>query len=261
MMGELEHDSDGRDSAPAPPGIGSMSTAVQVGAATRAGAGQEEAEIPLDQMRLVPGDPMQLQPLRDGVQERYNVRIIGLLKNKSIVVTTPVVDDKVLFVRDGQLFLVRTFSGLNACGFRDQVLKSAMTPYPHLHLSYPATVRAMRIRKAMRATVNIIVALYEREGGQLIASGLMLDLSLGGARVQTHKALGEVGHVLHMSFKIVLDGVEEIVSVSATVRSVSEDTDDGGQRAYIMGLQFGDIAPAHKVVIMALVYQHLVKEA
>lgn len=222
---------------------------------------QEDTEVPFDQMRLMPGDPVQLQPLREGLHERYNVRIIGLLRGKSILVTTPVMDGKVLFVRDGQTFLVRAFSGVNACGFRTQVLKSAMTPYPYLHLNYPQSVRAMRIRKAMRATVDIIVAIYDREGGSLIASGRMVDLSIGGARVQSNKTPGAIGQTLYLSFKVELDGIEELVSIPATIRSASEEMDEKGQVRSVMGVQFGQIAPAQKVIIMALVYHHLVEEA
>lgn len=217
-------------------------------------------DMPFDRVHLAPGDLVQLQPLQEGVEERYNVRIIGMMKGKSVLVSHPVVDEKVIFVREGQNFLVRAFSGVNACGFKARVLKANLTPYPYLHLTYPNTVHAVRVRQALRAPVDIITAVYEREGGALIASGRIVDLSVGGARVHSPVQFGEKGGRVYITFKVKLDDIEEIVTTPATIRSYGEETDEKGRRMQTVGLQFGEINPAQRLIIMNLVYQHLFKE-
>ena len=217
-------------------------------------------EMAFDRMRLSPGDLLQIQPLQEGTAERYNVRAVGMLKGKSILVTNPVVDEKVIFVRAGQSFLVRAFSGVNVCGFKAQVLKVCLTPYPYLHLTYPATVDAVRVRQALRAPVDIIIAIYEHEGGALIASGRMVDLSVGGARVHSSVQFGEKGGRVYITFKVKLDDIEEIITTPATIRSYGEETDDKGRPMRMVGLQFGEINQAQRLIIMNLVYQHLFKE-
>lgn len=219
-----------------------------------------ENELPFEKVHLLPGDMMQIQPLLEGQTERYTVRVIGVMKPKSILVTTPVVDDKVIPIRDGQTFLVRAFSGVNVCGFKARVLKSNLTPFPYLHLSYPSTVQAMRIRKAMRAPVDIIIAIYEREGSQLMASGRIVDLSVGGAKVYSPTKIGRKGERVFITFKVRLDDIEEIVTTPATIRSLGEEDDDKGRRMHAVGLQFGDLPQSQRLMIMNLVYQHLLKE-
>lgn len=216
-------------------------------------------DMPFDRVHLAPGDLVQLQPL-EGVEERYNVRLIGMMKGKSILVSHPMVDDKVIYVREGQGFLVRAFSGMNACGFKARVLKVNLTPYPYLHLCYPNTVHVVRVRQALRAPVDIIVAIHDHEGGELIASGRIVDISVGGARIHSPVRFGEKGEQVYLTFKIKLADLEEIVSTSAIIRSIGEETDEKGKTMQSVGVQFSEINPAQRLMIMNLVYQHLYKE-
>lgn len=231
-----------------------------VGQASEHAEQEEGADIPFERVRLSPGDLVQLQP-HEGGAEHYNVRVIGMVKGKSILVTHPVIDDKLIFVREGQGFLVRAFSGVYVCGFHTHVLKAPLTPYPYLHLSYPNNVYAVRLRKSMRAPVDIIVAIYAQEGGELIASGRIVDLSVGGAKLHSPVHFGDKGCRVFLSFKVKLDEIEEIVTTPAYVRSLTEETDDKGRRIIVAGLQFGELNTSQRLTIMGLVYQHLLKEA
>ncbi|MCU0840838.1 MAG: flagellar brake protein [Thiobacillaceae bacterium] len=220
-----------------------------------------EVNLPFDKVNLSPGDLLHIQPLMEGQTERYSVRVIGVLKPKSLLVTTPVIDGKVVFVKEGQPFLVRAFSGLNVCGFKARVLKSNLSPYPYLHLSYPASVQAMRIRKAMRAPVDIIIAIYDQEGGRQIAAGRIVDLSVGGARVLSPTEFGKKGGRVFITFKVSLDDIEEIVTTPAYIRSLEGEEDEKGRPMKVLGLQFGEITQAQRLIIMNLVYQHLFRDA
>jgi hypothetical protein len=91
--------------------------------------------LSFDAVKLMPGDTLQLQPLLEGQNERFSVQVIGVMKAKSLLVTAPVVDGKLIFVRDGQTYLVRAFSGLNVCAFKAKILKVAIAAF-----SLPAPV-------------------------------------------------------------------------------------------------------------------------
>lgn len=216
--------------------------------------------VAFERILLTPGDLVQLKPMQEGVSDRYNVRYLGMMKGKSLLVSTPVVEDKVLFVREGQTFLVRAFAGRDVCGFKAQVLASRMQPYPYLHLRYPNEVQAMRVRRALRAPVDIIIAVYDEEGGALKASGRIVDLSVGGARVHSHKPLGDPGNQIYISFKVMLDELEEIITTPAHVRTVAQEVDEKGQGVHVTGLQFGELSQAQRLIIMNLVYRQLYKE-
>jgi c-di-GMP-binding flagellar brake protein YcgR len=186
--------------------------------------------------------------------------VIGVMKPKSLLVTAPMVDGKLIFVRDGQTYLVRAFSGLNVCAFKAKILKSQLQPFPYLHLSYPDSVQAMRIRKTMRAPASIIVAVHETETGRQTGAGKIIDLSVGGARMYSPMKVGVKDQTLWLSFKVMLGDMEEYVKTPAIVRAVGEEDDEQGKRMHVFGLQFGELAQSQRLIIMNLVYQHLLKE-
>ena len=221
----------------------------------------QEERVSLETIKLVPGDALQLQPLIEGQTERYTVHVIGVMKAKSVLVTAPIVDGKLIFVRDGQIFLVRAFSGLNVCAFKAKVLKSQFQPFPYLHLSYPDIVQTMRIRKAMRAPTNIIVALHQTEDGKQIGAGKLVDISVGGGKMLSPMQVGRKGDRLWLSFKVTLGDLEEYVKTPVVICSdAEEEEDDQGKRMKTCGIQFGKLGQSQQLIIMNLVYQHLLKD-
>ena len=225
------------------------------------GSGKPQGEtLSFDAVKLMPGDALQLQPLLEGQTERFSVHVIGVMKPKSLLVTAPIVDGKLIFVRDGQTYLVRAFSGLNVCAFKARILKSQLQPFPYLHLAYPDSVQAMRIRKAMRAPASIIVAVHESESGRQTGAGKIIDLSVGGARMYSPMKVGVKDQTLWLSFKVMLGDMEEYVKTPAVIRAVGEEDDEQGKRMNVFGLQFGELGQSQRLIIMNLVYQHLLKE-
>lgn len=220
----------------------------------------QEESVSFDAIKLMPDDTLQLQPLLEGQTERYTVRVIGTMKPRSVLVTAPMVDGKLIFIRDGQTFLIRAFSGLNVCAFKAKVLKAQLQPFPYLHLSYPDNVQAMRIRKAMRAPANIIVAVHESEDGRQTGAGKMVDISVGGAKLLASAMLGRKDQTLWLSFKVKLGDMEEYVKTPAIIRSLGEEEDEQGKPMKAFGIQFGELTQAQRLIIMNLVYQHLLKE-
>ena len=225
-------------------------------------SGRPQGEtLSFDAVKLMPGDTLQLQPLLEGQTERFSVSVIGVMKPKSVLVTAPIIDGKLIFVRDGQTYLVRAFSGLNVCAFKARVLKSQLQPFPYLHLSYPDSVQAMRIRKAMRAPVNIIAAIHDSEEGRQSGAGRIIDISVGGARMSSPMKLGVKDQAIWLSFKVLLGDMEEYVKTPAVIRAVGEEEDEQGKMMNMFGLQFGDLSQSQRLIIMNLVYQHLLKES
>jgi c-di-GMP-binding flagellar brake protein YcgR len=248
-----------RERARAKPVAGSAGMDEKTAESGSGGKPQGET-LSFDAIKLMPGDALQLQPLMDGQTERFSVNVIGVMKPKSLLVTPPIVDGKLIFVRDGQTYLVRAFSGLNVCAFKARILKSQLQPFPYLHLSYPDSVQAMRIRKTMRAPASIIVAVHETEEGRQSGAGKLIDLSVGGARMLSPMNVGEKDDTRWLSFKVKLGDMEEYVKTPAIIRSVGEEDDEQGKRMKVFGLQFGELEQSQRLIIMNLVYQHMLKD-
>lgn len=215
----------------------------------------------LDEIRLSPGDTIQLQVHPDGEGETYTVRAIGQLKPLSVLVTAPVVGGRPVAVEEGQPLLVRSFSGLNVCTFRAVVIESRGTPYPHLHLSYPEAVAVMRIRKSVRARVRIPVILHDKDDGRQLAGGRIIDLSAGGAGILSSEGFGEKWGTVNLAFKVKLDDIEESLDIPAVIHHRAQDHAEDGRQMWTTAVRFRNLAQPQRLLIMNLVYQQLLRDA
>ncbi len=220
-----------------------------------------ESQIVLEEARLRMGDPVQLQAQREDNDVRYSVRLIGMSKGRSLLVTTPMVDGKYLLMREGQTFVVRAFSGKSAYAFPTQILKSVGTPYPYLHLAYPKFVRSLVVRKGARAAVKVICAITSCDDVPVQAAGTIVNLSIGGALLAAKQPLGEKGQRLVVKFKAMINGVEALLELEAVIRAVNVDQSGETDTPYSHGLQFVDVTPEDSIPLLAYVYHELLEQS
>ncbi|NTV10325.1 MAG: flagellar brake protein [Zoogloea sp.] len=228
--------------------------------AAQASGRQDETLAGLDAIRLEIGDTLQLQSQAEGASVRYYVKLIGYLKGKSVVVTTPVVDGKVALIREGQAFVVRMFSGKSVYAFPASVFKVVNTPYPHLHLTYPGQVRGLVVRRGARARVNVIAAVQDAEARSHAAT--IVNLSTGGALLLAKSPLGVKDDVITVKFRVIVSDVEKFITVQAIIRAIHSATHEDGDLVYMHhGVQFLDVEHSEQVTLAAYVYQRLFEES
>lgn len=219
------------------------------------GAQGEIQTSTLEQIQLAPGDPVQLQTLHPTHAERYQVRMIGVHAPVSIMVTTPIHQGKLAFIKEGQQFLVRGFVGKDAVAYRTRVLKSNLAPFPYLHLAYPRTVQSMRIRSTARVSLELVTAIVADQGQ---ASAKIVDLSVGGARMLSHAVFAQKGDVVSLSFRVNPAGMEVYMTVKAKVRAVH--TDESSSAQITTGVEFIDLGEQERLYLTTVVYQNLLKD-
>lgn len=211
---------------------------------------------PLDEFKLAIGDALQLQPQAGDGQVRYYVKLIGYLKGKGLIVTTPTQDGKILLMREGQSFVVRMFSGRSVYAFSASIIKVANVPYPHLHLSYPAQVRGLVVRHGARARVSLIAAVQDAQGAASAAT--LGNLSTGGCSLATKAPIGGKGTRIAIKFRVVVGDAERYLNLEGVIRNSHDElSDDGATLRLVHGIQFIDLAPADHLVLTAYVYQKL----
>jgi c-di-GMP-binding flagellar brake protein YcgR len=220
-----------------------------------------EIRINLDEAKLQIGDALQLQSLNEQNPVRYAVSLIGFAKGKSVIVSVPEIDGKLLIIRDGQTFVVRAFSGRNVYAFTAMVIKSTSAPFPHLHLSYPADVRGLAVRKGARAKVSIIVAVSRDDDPGFAGAGTMDNLSISGALLVSKTGLGKKGERIVVKFKLVVAGIESFLSVPCIIRAVNADRDPSSSGENHFGVEFVDVEAQDMIVLSAFVYQKLLEQA
>lgn len=225
-----------------------------------AGEVTSEMQITLDEARLQMGDLVQLQALGDG-DARYAVRLVGLSKGRSVLVSTPMVDGKYLLMREGQGFVLRAFSGKSAYAFSTQIIRSVNMPYPYLHLAYPKQVRSLVVRKGARADVKVICAITSCDEAPIQAAGTIINLSVGGALMATRQVPGGKGQTLVIKFKVSVNGIDALLELKTVIRAINVDQSGDADTPYHIGLQFIDITPEDTIPLLAYVYHQLLEQS
>lgn len=215
----------------------------------------------LEESRLQIGDVVSLQPIAGEGTLRYSVKLIGMTRDRSVLISTPMVDGHYLLMKEGQGFILRGFSGKSAYAFATQILKSMNTPYPYLHLSYPREVKSLVVRKGSRADVNVICAVVDVEDARKTAAGHIINISAGGALLVFRDAFCTLDQTLIVKFKTMINGIEALIELKSVVRAVNVDHSADAALPHRVGVQFMDIAPQDSIPLLAFVYQALLEQS
>jgi c-di-GMP-binding flagellar brake protein YcgR len=219
-----------------------------------------ERSFQLDEIRLQIGDLLQLQSQNEAVQSRYLVRLVGYARGEAVLVTMPALDDKLVLVREGQSFVVRLFSGKSAYAFPASVIKATSVPFPHLHLTYPLSVRGLVVRRSARADVNIIAAVTNASGRSFAAT--IANISKQGALVVSRAPMGARGENLAVKFRVTVDDLDQYVTVTAVVRTLTPGVAGPGEEASVQhGVEFVEVPAQDNLALAAFVYQKLLEQA
>jgi c-di-GMP-binding flagellar brake protein YcgR len=212
----------------------------------------KEVVAAMDEVRWLVGETLYLQQI-DNPNIRYTVKLIGFIKGKNVFVTAPVVDGKLEFVREGQIFVARAFSGKKAYAFAAATVKSVHTPHPYLILSYPREVRCTVVRRGARADVKIIASISIGQP-ERTAAATLTDLSTGGTSGVIKQVLGNKGEEGVVKFKVHAAGQDEYLSLKAILRSVAPSENGDG---FKHGFEFVDVSIHDKLILSAFVHQTL----
>lgn len=193
---------------------------------------------------------------------RWDVRLVGLLSRSRLLVTHPLKDGKLMFVREGERFDVTNFDGAVVSTFGSTVIRVVFGDAPGLEMSLPPVEQRRRetIRRTRRAPVTLPCSLRFGEGEDAFRGGLTGDLSDQGALVAIAQPLPEGTEEVEFSLKFPVLGEQQTVTVRARVRSMAPDPRPD-MPATLVGLQFEGLPHAMRVAIGLYVAERLLAEA
>lgn len=228
--------------------------------AEKSHANQREAGgLTLEQIKLNIGDSIQLQFQSESDHSRSIVTLIGYLADQGVIVSTPMLNGRIMLVREGQIFIVRLFSGKSAYAFTAVTKRVTNNPFPHLHLSYPKEVRGLVVRGSSRARANIICH-ASVEGGSGF-SCVARDISVGGSLIAAREKIAEMGQKLSLKMRVKVNDTEHMLALSCQVRSINTARPAADEAPAILhGLSFENVSSQDALVISALLYQNMVSE-
>ena len=193
---------------------------------------------------------------QDGVQ----VRLLGSLPRKSLMVTAPSRDGQLMFVKEGQTYRFRAMHGGVIYAFETTVAKTVFSPFPYLHLEWPDArrVEKKRVRGARRADVELPCTAYVGDDDPPRSlTGLVYDLSVGGAAIRLpQEALG-TQTVRKLAFRLVV-GTEKLTLELPCRETKREYLDDGSTS---LGVMFESVPRESYLALHSTVHEQLLHQA
>ena len=216
-----------------------------------------------DEMKLKPGDWLQLEPPPKLARERFSVKVIGFVQGVSMLVTLPVTQQGLkLQLIEHEKVVMRSFTGQNAFGFACYVQKVIRLPFEYMHLTFPEDIQGIMVRKAPRIKTHIIATVHDSKSGEgKQVSALISDISANGVSLESGQQLGEKGDVLNLAFRVQLHNVEAYLSVKGIIRAViNNDPADASSSGKIRhGIEFHELQPNDSVILQSMIYQQLIE--
>jgi c-di-GMP-binding flagellar brake protein YcgR len=211
------------------------------------------------------GDRVQLELLADSLQTRHLTSLIGYVKGQSVLVRTPMVMNLPIQVSENEPLLIRAFSGRSAFAFESSVIRVGRSPYPYLHLAYPQQVRTVTVRGAMRVRSELAATSInlKRDPAGTPQPGIIADLSVTGAQLDSQQELGSIGDRLQLFFNFTLApaGYEVKLSPEVTVQSCRKVNDGRtGKNFYRHGLHFENMHTTESLLVQSFIQQVMLED-
>lgn len=209
-------------------------------------------------IKLAIGDTVQLQDVSSDKQRTF-VKLIGYTSKRSVLVSHPRQDDKLSFIKEGQGFLVRGFAGTKTYEFNTNVIHVCLSPYPYLHLAYPAQVKTTNMRSSVRIKLRLVCSIESAATG-LKVPAVIEDMSISGARIHCSKAFGVVGDSVTIGLRMQVSGETQVFLVSAVIRNVREEADSQtGEKVIMHGMEFVQSQGMDLTLLQNFIYKSMLE--
>lgn len=207
-------------------------------------------------IKLGIGDVMQLQDFSSS-KDQYYVKLIGYLNKKSVLVSHPMLGEKLVFVKKGESYLVRGFSGTKTYEFTANVINVCLTPYPYLHLSFPAQVMTVNMRDALRIKLKLVCSVKAKSAAVPITASIV-DMSPSGVLIQSKFELGQLGEEVEVSFRLPVDDEVVLFTMPSLIRNVgSEIEQPNGEKLIQRGMQFLKMEGNERLALQNYIYKQM----
>jgi hypothetical protein len=127
-------------------------------------------------------------------------------------------------------------------------------------LSYPAGVKTEKVRASSRISTDIPASVFIGSSRYAL-TGMIRDLSLNGALVQSSTQLGEKGDTVRVAFRLKIDDAPTLFEFDTVIRNATTDPDDALRGLYRTGIEFPLLQTDLRRMLELYVYRELAKES
>ncbi len=191
-----------------------------------------------------------------GRQPECQARLIGYVRNASLLVTHPVVAGERIALAEGEQIEARILAGRHILVFDSVVARICISPLHYLHLDYPARVARQPLRSSPWCAVNLLTVATNVAG--VTDVGRIVNLSFGGAKLEIAAHLGKPGDRIELVLKVVLDELRASLTLPALIRHISRPGGlDSASDAVAYGVEFMELDGQAALWLKCLVYRHI----
>jgi hypothetical protein len=207
----------------------------------------EVSRMPLRAMGLRTGMALQTRRLVEGTSKKES-QFFGAIEGKGVMVGPLGSDGVETGLTEGEVCVVRGFTGQYEFSFLSKVLQTFEKPFVYALLAYPAQVDARLVRRSMRTkqtwptTVRLPSAGATTSAtelpGQAELEVTLVDVSIAGAMVKAPSSLGAIGDSVRVTVLVTMDSGPITLGVEGRIchnnKAAMED-------AFFIGLSFKNL--------------------
>lgn len=205
--------------------------------------------MPLKALGLRTGMALQTRRLVEGASKK-EAQFYGAIEGKGVMVGPLGPDGVKTELDEGEVCVVRGFTGQYEFSFLSKVLQTFQKPFAYALLAYPAQVDATLVRQSMRTKTSWPASVYvpPKNGGADLGQqeASLVDISMQGAMIKTQSALATVGDLVTLGLTVTFDNAPVQLQLAATI---CHNNRGAGDSAYYIGLAFKDLTQHDKLVL------------
>ena len=211
---------------------------------------EEVSRLPLRALGLRPGMAIQTRRLAEGASNKES-QYFGGIEGKGLMVGPLGSDGEQTELVEGEVCVVRGFTGQYEYSFLSKVLQTFEKPFVYALLAYPAQVDARLVRQSLRTKCSwpCSVATTAADGSPNKLEVTLVDLSVSGAMIKASGNVAPMGASVQLTLSARVDQEPTALHLNA---SICHNNRASYEEAYFIGLAFKGLTQHDKLVLSYL---------
>jgi hypothetical protein len=201
------------------------------------------SRMSLQGLGLRSGMALQLRRLVEGATKTEG-QLLGAVEDKGVMVGQRGPEGGDTGLSDGDICIVRGFTGQYEFSFVSKVLQTFQKPFVYALLAYPSKVDASQVRQSMRTRTSWPVTVQSATGRTVQAR--LEDISLQGAMIDSPELLGAIGSALSLN---IMSEVEDEPNNLALNAHICHSNRSPGGDSFFVGLAFTGLRQQDKLIL------------
>lgn len=199
--------------------------------------------MPFKALGMRTGMALQTRRLVEGTS-KVESQFFGAIESKGVMVGPLGPDGVVTGLTEGEICVVRGFTGQYEFSFLSKVLQTFEKPFVYALLAYPAQVDAKLVRHSMRVKTSWPTTVCPADGVPVEVA--LVDISMSGAMVKAPSALGIVGETIAVCIVVNFDNAPVELHLTA---NICHNNRAAGQDVFCVGMAFKNLTQHDKLVL------------